>query len=97
MISVSSVISLAAENQKKPEAPRRENLLEKYDKNKNGKLDPEEREAVRKDREADRLKRFDKNGDGKLDKEEQEAARSELRKRRGGQDAPGKQEEKKKE
>jgi hypothetical protein len=92
-ISISSFVSTAADGEKKPEAPRRENLLEKYDKNKNGKLDPDEREAVRKDREAERIKRFDKNGDGKLDEKEQEAARSEFRKRRG-QDAPAKQEKK---
>ena len=45
----------------------------KYDKNKNGKIDPDERAAIRKDFAADPegdLKRFDKNKDGKLDDDE---------------------------
>src|SRR5947207_8679022 len=48
-------------------------FFEKYDKNKNGVIDPDEREAIRKDF-ADQpdgdLKRFDKNKDGKLDDDE---------------------------
>src|SRR5512137_96926 len=42
----------------------------KYDKNHNGVIDEDEKEAVRKDYAANRdgdLKRFDKNRDGKLD------------------------------
>jgi hypothetical protein len=45
----------------------------KYDKNHNGVIDEDEKEAIRKDYAADPngdLKRFDKNGDGKLDDEE---------------------------
>ena len=45
----------------------------KYDKNKNGKIDPDERAAIRKDFAAEPegdLKRFDKNKDGKLDDDE---------------------------
>lgn len=45
----------------------------KYDKNHNGVIDEDEKEAIRKDYAADpngELKRFDKNGDGKLDDEE---------------------------
>jgi Ca2+-binding EF-hand superfamily protein len=41
-----------------------------YDKNHNGVIDEDEKEAIRKDYAADpngELKRFDKNGDGKLD------------------------------
>lgn len=47
--------------------------LEKYDANKNGVLDPEEKAAMKKDRaamKAERLKKYDKNGDGKLDETE---------------------------
>ena len=80
-ISVSGLVVQAADNEKKPDA-RRQGLLQQYDKNKNGKLDQDEREALRKDREAERTKRFDKNGDGKLDEQEQKAAASEFRKRR---------------
>jgi Ca2+-binding EF-hand superfamily protein len=42
----------------------------KYDKNHNGVIDENEKDAIRKDYAADPngdLKRFDKNGDGKLD------------------------------
>jgi Ca2+-binding EF-hand superfamily protein len=45
----------------------------KYDKNKNGKIDADEKEAIRKDFAADPegdLKRFDKNKNGKLDDDE---------------------------
>lgn len=87
-ILISGLAGLAAENENKPAAPRRENLLEKYDKNKNGKLDQDEREALRKDREAERIKRYDKNGDGKLDEKERESARSEFRQRRTENQAP---------
>jgi len=75
-------VVFAADGEKKAE--RRENprdkMLEKYDKNKDGKLDPSEREAWRKDREAEVVKKYDKNGDGKLDPSEKEAARAERRK-----------------
>jgi Ca2+-binding EF-hand superfamily protein len=98
-ISVSGLVTLAADNEKKPDAPRRGNLLEKYDKNKNGKLDQDERETLRKDRAAERTKQFDKNGDGKIDEKEREAARSEFRKRREesapAKKAPAKEEQKK--
>ncbi len=50
-----------------------EKKLEKYDLNKNGVLDPEERAQMKKDRaelKAERLKKYDKNGDGKLDESE---------------------------
>jgi Ca2+-binding EF-hand superfamily protein len=61
-------------------------MLEKYDANKNGQLDPEEREAAKRDHEARRaemLKRFDADGDGKLSDSERDAMREEFRKGRG--------------
>src|SRR5215204_2755899 len=48
-------------------------LFAKYDKNKNGVIDGEEKSALQKDFAADKegeLKRFDANKDGKLDDEE---------------------------
>jgi len=54
----------------------RAKMLEKYDKNSDGKLDETEKEAAKKDQEAARLKKFDKNGDGKLDDAEKEAAKA---------------------
>jgi Ca2+-binding EF-hand superfamily protein len=53
-------------------------VLEKYDTNKNGQLDPEEKAALDRDREARRaefMKEFDKDGDGQLSEAEKEAAR----------------------
>jgi hypothetical protein len=64
----------------------RQRMLEKYDLNKNGQLDPEEKEAAKRDHEARRaemVKRFDTDGDGKLSDSEREAMRQELRKERG--------------
>jgi Ca2+-binding EF-hand superfamily protein len=61
-------------------------MLEKYDTNKNGSLDPEEKAAFERDREArhaEMLKRFDADGDGKLSESERQAMREEYRKERG--------------
>lgn len=85
--------------------PRRMNMpaevLKKYDKDGDGKLSQEEREAMRKDRqaefEANRAKqraefekRFDKDGDGKLNAEEEAAMREEMNAfRRQGPGGPG--------
>lgn len=56
-------------------------LLEKYDTDKDGKLSPEEREALRKDRREmmekrrqEMLEKFDADKDGKLSPEERKAA-----------------------
>jgi Ca2+-binding EF-hand superfamily protein len=62
-------------------------MLEKYDANKNGQIDPEEKEAAKRDREARRaemLQRFDTDGDGKLNETEREAARQEFKREKGG-------------
>jgi hypothetical protein len=70
-----------------PRGHAREKILQKYDANKNGVLDPEEREAAKKDRQqlkTKALEKFDKDGDGKLNEEERAAAREELKKRRQG-------------
>ena len=53
--------------------------LEKYDTDRNGVLDPEEKAARKKDRavmKAERLKKYDKNGDGKLDGSEKAAMKA---------------------
>ena len=66
----------------------RQRMLEKYDLNKNGVLDPEEKEAMKRDHEARRaemIKRFDTDGDGKLSDSERQAMREQLRKERGGE------------
>ena len=53
----------------------RADILKKFDKNGNGKLDPAEKKAFLASRKAQILKKFDKNGDGKLDKAERQAMR----------------------
>jgi len=75
-------VAFAADGGKKAEKREnpRDKVVEKYDKNKDGKLDQSEREELRKDREAEAAKKYDKNGDGKLDQSEREAARAERRK-----------------
>lgn len=67
----------------------RARLLEKYDANHNGVLDPEEKaaakadwEAHRKERDAKLLERFDANHNGVLDPEEREAMRAQRQARR---------------
>lgn len=66
-------------------------LLEKYDANKDGKLDRQELDAADRDREERReqmkarmVERFDANKNGVLDPEEKQAARKAFRGRRGG-------------
>jgi hypothetical protein len=63
---------------KPPELPARQKLISQFDLDKNGKLEPAEREAYLKHLEDERKKliqQFDKNGDGALDEEERKAAR----------------------
>jgi len=87
----------AADPAKKADRPRSK-TLEKYDKNGNGKLDDDELEQLKKDRQAELLKKYDKNGDGKLDKSERDAAVAEGKKSRRATDEKVKSaDEKKKE
>ena len=60
----------------------------KYDKNHNGVIDDDEKDAIRKDYAANPegdLKRFDKNKDGKLDDEEIAAIKPPTGKKKGEQ------------
>src|SRR5690242_740648 len=65
-------------------------LIKKFDKNGDGKLDDQEKEAAKKEFQGKRgagspggrgdlLKKYDKNGDGKLDDDEKEAARKDMK------------------
>ena len=58
--------------------------LEKFDANKDGKLDEEERKLLVAHRKAEFMKRFDKNGDGKICDKEKKAAAEAMKRRRGG-------------
>ena len=57
--------------------------LEKFDANKDGKLDKEERKLLVAYRKAEFMKRFDKNGDGKICDKEKKAAAAAIKDRRG--------------
>jgi hypothetical protein len=79
----------AGEGRQQDKDGARKAALEKYDKNKDGKLDEEERAAARAERGGSKggddarkaaLEKYDKNKDGKLDEEERAAARAD----RGG-------------
>ena len=84
MVTGLSSISRAADEggAKKDKAARHAELLKKYDKNGDGKLDEQERTAMSKDRQAEIMKKYDKNGDGKLDDTERAAMRDDLKKQR---------------
>jgi hypothetical protein len=59
-------------------------VLKKYDKNKDGKLDDQEKAAWKADQKKQReeqLKKYDKNKDGKLDAEEKAAMKEDLKKK----------------
>lgn len=52
---------------------RNKAMLEKYDADKDGKLNAEEAGKARSERQAELLKKYDKDGDGKLSNEERKA------------------------
>ena len=61
----------------------KQKMLEKYDTNKDGKLDATEKAQMRADfsakraaKKAERIAKFDKNGDGKLDESERAAMKA---------------------
>jgi len=95
---VALMLGLSVRAEEKPAAkqegfPKRANsragLIQKFDKDGDGKLNEEERAAMREEMRKNREKAFDKDGDGKLSIEERKAMREELMKnRRGG--GPGK-------
>ena len=81
--------SVVAEKANGPKAK----FFAKYDKNKNGKIDDDEKEAIRKDFAANPegdLKHFDKNKDGKLDDEEIAAIKPPEGKKKGEKSGKGK-------
>ena len=49
-------------------------ILEKFDKNGDGKLDEDERKAAMAARKAEFIKKYDKDGDGELSEEERKEA-----------------------
>ena len=73
-----TAFAAAQDNPKRGEGrPVPPEVLEKFDADKDGKLNKEERDAAR----AAREKEFDKDGDGKLNDEEKKAMREDGRKK----------------
>ena len=64
-------------------------LIEKFDKDGDGKLNAEERKAAGAARKAEFLKKFDKDGDGKISPEEKKAIAEEMKKKFGDRRRPG--------
>ena len=71
------------EGRKHRDHPGIKKLIEKFDKDGDGKLNAEERKAAGEARKAEFLKRFDKDGDGKISPEEKKAVAEEMKKRFG--------------
>ena len=67
-------------------ALHRQKVLQKFDTNGDGKLDANERAAMKQARAA-RIKAYDTNGDGKLDANEKAAMRASRKAARKGGDA----------
>ena len=77
----------AAPSEPRDPAARRAEMMKKFDKDGDGKLNEEERAALREEgqkRRKEIIVKFDKDGDGKLNEEERKAAGAEMRKNRGG-------------
>ena len=71
-IAAASGASGKKEDKKHQEKLRIKQLIERFDKDKDGKLNAEERAAASKARKAEILKKFDKDKDGKLNKAERQ-------------------------
>lgn len=87
--AITLTIGLTAKPEKggkgdKSARPSREEMIKKFDKDGDGKLNDEEKAAIRKEMMANRtppphiLEKFDKDGDGKLCDEEKAAIRKEM-------------------
>ena len=75
----------AKEKPTRPPGPPREvpaEVLAKFDKDGDGKLSKEEREAMREERKAKMLEKFDADGDGKLSDAERETMREAMKAKR---------------
>jgi len=75
----------AQDEKSKPPRPDRQAIMERFDADGNGRLDPAERQAAReamgKRRHRARLQQFDTDGDGTLNDAERAAAAAHMRER----------------
>jgi hypothetical protein len=98
-ICVIAFVSATPASAAKSDGPRAK-FFAKYDKNKNGVIDEDEKDAIRKDFAAEPegdLKRFDKNQDGKLDDSEIAAIKAPASKKTEKTEKTGKKGKKSKE
>jgi hypothetical protein len=65
-------------------AERKAEMLAKYDTNKDGKLDPQERAVMRDAKATERFQKMDTDNDGKISLDEFKAAQGRGRHARGG-------------
>ncbi len=72
------------EGRKDRSKPGIKQWIEKFDKNKDGKLDEAERKVAAAARKKMILEKFDKNKDGKLDEKERKAVAEAMKRRKGG-------------
>lgn len=95
LLACAGTLCAAETGKSKPDVPP--SVLQRYDRNKDGKLSDEEKarweaeRAVRREKEqakrAEMLARYDANKDGKLSEDEKAAAKLELQKDRTEKDA----------
>lgn len=87
-LAVASGTPEKEEGRKDRSKPGIKQWIEKFDANKDGKLDVEERKLLAAWRKAEIVKKFDKNGDGKLCEKERKAVAEAMKKRRDARPKP---------
>ena len=87
-LAVASGTPEKEEGRKDRSKPGIKQWIEKFDANKDGKLDVEERKLLAAWRKAEIVKKFDKNGDGKLCEKERKAVAEAMKKRRDARSKP---------
>ena len=82
LIATASDAQLNPERPNHPDRPIPPEMIKKFDKDNDGKLSPEERQAMRakmEERQKEALAKFDKDGDGKLSEDERKVMMAEMK------------------